>query len=218
MTIIRRDVMTSIAVIDYGAGNLHSVCAGFRRVMAEGDRLELVTSPESLRNFSHLVLPGVGAFADCIGALKAASGMIAALEHEVLEGGKPFLGICVGMQMLFERGLEHGTHEGLGWIQGEVVLLNPEDAALKIPHMGWNELTRTNAHPALEGIDDGDHAYFVHSYHAQPVHPADILATTAYGGEVVAMVGRDNIIGTQFHPEKSQHVGARVLENFLKMV
>jgi imidazole glycerol-phosphate synthase subunit HisH len=209
--------MVSLAIIDYGAGNLHSVCAGFRRVMQDGDTLEVVNTPESLDQFSHIVLPGVGAFGDCIAALKAADGMIAALEQQVLKGGKPFLGICVGMQMLFERGLEHGTHAGLGWFQGEVVALKPNDTILKIPHMGWNELSMTQPHPATEGINEGDHAYFVHSYHAQPRNPAEILATTAYGGNVVAMVGRGNIVGTQFHPEKSQHVGATVLANFLKM-
>jgi imidazole glycerol-phosphate synthase subunit HisH len=210
--------MAQIALIDYGAGNIHSVCAGFRRVMAEGDTLTVVSDPHQLATFSHIVLPGVGAFADCIGALKAAHGMIAALEHAVLTRRTPFLGICVGMQMLFERGLEHGTHAGLGWLQGDVALLQPQDTLLKIPHMGWNELNLTRPHPITEGIAQGDHAYFVHSYHAQPVTASDVIATTDYGGDVVAMVGRDNIIGTQYHPEKSQHVGARVLVNFLHMV
>ena len=194
--------MATIAIIDYGAGNLHSVGAAFRRIMYKDDTLEFIATPERLGTFSHIVLPGVGAYGDCIHALRAASGMVEALEEMALVEKKPFLGICVGMQMLFERGLEHGEHAGLGWMEGEVVRLKPSDKALKIPHMGWNELTFHQPHAALENLSNGEHAYFVHSYLATGVKTAEILATTDYCDVVVAMVGRDNILGTQFHPEK----------------
>ena len=144
--------------------------------------------------------------------------MIDSLEHAALKQKKPFLGICVGMQMLFERGMEHGNHAGLGWLAGEVIRITPNEPMLNIPHMGWNELKLTSPHPFTEKIDQGEHVYFVHSYHARPQHTSDILATTTYGGEVVAIVGKENIVGTQFHPEKSQQTGATVLANFLKMV
>jgi imidazole glycerol-phosphate synthase subunit HisH len=209
--------MARIAVIDYGAGNLHSVMSGFERVMQPADTIALVHVPYDLASFSHIVLPGVGAYGDCIGALQSVEGMIEALEMRVLKEATPFLGICVGMQMLFERGLEHGEHTGLGWFTGEVVRLAPVDAILKIPHMGWNELHLHQQHPITAGLGEGEHAYFVHSYHVTGVKVSEVLITTDYGGEVVAMVGRDNIIGTQFHPEKSQHVGAKVLDNFLQM-
>ncbi len=209
--------MATIGIIDYGAGNLHSVASGFRRVMRTDDRLELVDSPEGLRAFSHIVLPGVGAYGDCISSLRAVGGMVEALEDAVRVRRTPFLGICVGMQMLFERGLEHGEHTGLGWMQGSVVKLQPSDHTLKIPHMGWNDLEFTHTHPATSSLEKGDHAYFVHSYHAEGALEAEILAKAEYGGPVVAMVGRDNLVGTQFHPEKSQQLGATVLANFLKM-
>lgn len=209
--------MARIAVIDYGAGNLHSVMSGFKRIMRAGDTVELVNTPDTLARFSHIVLPGVGAYGDCIGALRSVEGMVEALKERVLHAHTPFLGICVGMQMLFERGLEHGEHTGLGWFAGEVARLAPDDTTLKIPHMGWNELHLHHPHPITSAIEQGDHAYFVHSYHATGVKPSEILVTTEYGGNIVAMVGRDNIVGTQFHPEKSQRLGAIVLDNFLQM-
>jgi glutamine amidotransferase len=181
------------------------------------DTLALVHTPEALSDFSHIVLPGVGAYGDCIHALRGVDGMIAALEARVLQLGTPFLGICVGMQMLFERGLEHGEHAGLGWFSGEVVRLTPPNPSFKIPHMGWNDLHLHHSHPITQDIREGDHAYFVHSYHVAGANPSEILASTEYGGAVVAMVGRGNMVGTQFHPEKSQTLGARVLESFLKM-
>lgn len=204
----------SVAIIDYGSGNLRSVAKAFERV-ADGD-VWVTSAPEKVAVASHIVLPGVGAFADCMQGLQALPGMLDALRAQVLENKKPFLGICVGMQMLFERGHEHGVHAGLGWLKGEVVALAP-DAALKIPHMGWNDLEITGTHPLLAGINTGDHAYFVHSYHAQCAEDADRLATVTYGQSVTAVVGRGNIMGTQFHPEKSQATGLRLLKNFLSL-
>lgn len=202
-------------IIDYGSGNLRSAAKAFERV-AGGEHPVIVSSdPEYLCKASHIVLPGVGAFADCMRGLKAVPGMLAALERQVLEHKKPFLGICVGMQMLFTRGHEHGAHAGLGWIEGEVVKLEARN--LKIPHMGWNELNLTQPqHPLLADMKNGEHVYFVHSYHA--VTPAShMLATTEYGGVVTAVVARGNIMGVQFHPEKSQAAGLRVIENFLRI-
>lgn len=210
-----------VAIIDCGAGNLHSVRKAFAHQLPEGATLEVTTRAEDLRAATHIVLPGVGAFADCMYGLNALPGMRAALEEKVLLGGTPFLGICVGMQMLFERGYEHGTHAGLGWFKGEVRALTPSDPTLKIPHMGWNRLRLQHASAAsdqiLDHIHDGDLVYFVHSYAATHTDPDDIAAHVDYGGEVVAMVARDHIVGTQFHPEKSQRVGLQLISNFLEM-
>lgn len=208
--------MVSVAIIDYGSGNLRSVAKAFERMAAQGGSHVLVTSdPEDLETATHIVLPGVGAFADCMGGLQKMPGMIAGMERQVLQKKKPFLGICVGMQMLFETGLEHGTHQGLGWLAGEVVKIDCR-LQLKIPHMGWNEITpQVQDHPLLADIHRGDHCYFVHSYHALCKDPADILATTDYGTAITAIVGRGNIMGTQFHPEKSQETGLKLIRNFL---
>ena len=162
------------------------------------------------------MLPGVGAFADCMRGLSAVPGMVEVLREKVLKEGAPFLGICVGMQLLATVGREFGSHAGLGWIAGEVVKITPDDANLKIPHMGWNELTLLRPHPLLAGIAPGAHAYFVHSYQFKPALPDDLLATTDYGGPLTAMIGNENIAGTQFHPEKSQATGLRLLGNFLR--
>lgn len=202
----------SVAIIDYGSGNLRSVAKAFER-MADGRKVEVVTTAEALKEASHIVLPGVGAYADCMAGLRALPGMLPALEEEVRGRGKTFLGICVGMQMLFERGHEHGSHAGLAWLKGEVKPLNAP--GLKVPHMGWNELT-VKAHPLLAGIPAGAHAYFVHSY-AADAQESDILATTEYGQSIPAVVGRDNILGTQFHPEKSQEAGLRLISNFMRL-
>ncbi|MBI3453428.1 MAG: imidazole glycerol phosphate synthase subunit HisH [Rhodospirillales bacterium] len=206
-------------IIDYGSGNLRSAAKAFERAATErapGTAIEVSADPRALAGASHIVLPGVGAFADCMNGLKAVGGMVEALAREVHEKKKPFLGICVGMELLAMRGFEHGTHDGLGWIAGEVHRIEPTDPALKIPHMGWNELNPVRAdHPLLAGIARGAHAYFVHSYHFVPADRADVLATTEYGGTLVAVVGRDNIAGTQFHPEKSQAAGLRLIANFL---
>lgn len=208
----------STVIIDYGSGNLRSAAKAFERAARESgaDGRVLVTNhAESLRDASRIVLPGVGAFADCRRGLAAVPGMESALLRRVLKDGVPFLGICVGMQLLAERGREFETVDGLGWIKGEVVALAPADAALKIPHMGWNELTFRRKHPVLEGIDDRAHAYFVHSYGFTPAASTDLIATADYGGPITAAIGRDNIFGVQFHPEKSQATGLKLIANFL---
>jgi glutamine amidotransferase len=166
-----------------------------------------------------VVLPGVGAFADCKRGLVAIPGMREALDEAVTRRGRPFLGICVGMQLMATRGLEHGETAGLGWIAGDVAAIKPDDAALKVPHMGWNTLDIRHGHALLKDIPTGDkgwHAYFVHSYQLSPTSPADLVATTRYGGDIVAMVARDNMAGTQFHPEKSQKLGLALIANFLR--
>ena len=211
------------AIIDYGSGNLRSAAKAFERAAAENGIAEaiVVTSrPEEVAAAERIVLPGVGAFADCRRGLAAVPGLEAALCEAVMARGRPFLGICVGMQLMAERGREFETVEGLGWVHGEVVAIEPPNdpsgPSLKIPHMGWNELTPRAAHPVLEGLAAGTHAYFVHSYHLRPAAAADLLAETDYGGPLAAVVGRDNLIGTQFHPEKSQAAGLRLIANFLK--
>lgn len=208
-----------ISIIDCGAGNLHSVQKAFTRAgQALGAEITIATTPEALTSATHIVLPGVGAFADCMQGLRALPGMIAQLEHCVLHEKKPFFGICVGMQMLFTRGREFGDTPGLGWFDGEVVALAPDDKTLPIPHMGWNNLhLHMPDHPVFAGIEEGAHAYFVHSYHATGVRAEEVLATVNYGGAVVACIGRENIVATQYHPEKSQIVGLRMIENFLRL-
>ncbi|MSO53552.1 MAG: imidazole glycerol phosphate synthase subunit HisH [Rhodospirillales bacterium] len=211
--------MMDVAIVDYGSGNLRSAAKAFERTIAEanaGGRTTVTSDPAAIRSASHIVLPGVGAFADCKQGLEAIPGMIEALAEAALKNAKPFLGICVGMQLLASRGLEHGVHDGLGWIEGDVVAIQPKDDALKIPHMGWNDLRVAQPHPLMAGIDAGAHAYFVHSYQFTPKDRAAIFATVDYGGEVVALVGRDNLAGTQFHPEKSQATGLALIANFLK--
>lgn len=215
----------TVAIIDYGSGNLRSVAKAFERVADDSAEVRVIQSSQALADASHIVLPGVGAFADCMRGLQSLPGMIDALHVQVGEQKKPFLGICVGMQMLFEEGHEHGAHRGLGWLKGKVMALESGEPTcqiqnakcLKIPHMGWNDLSIARPHPLLEGIHTGDHAYFVHSYHARCADPADVLATTEYGQSVTAVVGRGNIFGTQFHPEKSQETGLRMLANFLNI-
>ena len=203
----------NVAIIDYGSGNLRSAAKAFEHV---GGHEVLVTSRgEDVRRADRIVLPGVGAFGDCRRGLLALDGMLEVLEETVTRGGRPFLGICVGMQLMATRGLEHGVHEGFGWIEGDVEAIRPADPALKIPHMGWNDLTLRGDHPLLAGLGDGPHMYFVHSYHLAAAHPAEVLATVDYGGAFTAVVGRGNIAGTQFHPEKSQASGLRLIENFL---
>lgn len=204
----------NVVIIDYGSGNLRSVAKAFELVAGA----VLVTSdPRELANASHIVLPGVGAYADCMAGLSAIPDMLATLSEQVLENGKNFLGICVGMQMLFERGYEHGVHNGLGWLAGEVVAISPTDKSLKIPHMGWNELIIEQSSPLLAGIENGNHAYFVHSYHAKLADNSNLLASTEYGEKITAVVGKNNIYGTQFHPEKSQKTGLNILKNFVRL-
>jgi imidazole glycerol-phosphate synthase subunit HisH len=214
--------MQSVAIIDYGSGNLRSAAKAFERAARESGytgAIRVTADPKAVLAAERIVLPGVGAFADCMNGLKALPGMIAALTQAVRNDRKPFLGICVGMQLLATRGLEHGTHDGLGWLPGEVRRMAPSDTMLKIPHMGWNELTMrasSDAKPLFEGISAGAHAYFVHSYHFVPNDQSAIAATTDYGGLLVAAVAQGNIAGTQFHPEKSQEAGLRLIANFLR--
>lgn len=207
-----------VALIDYGSGNLRSAekalaRAAWERAMAH--EIVITSNPATVADAERIVLPGVGAFGDCMRGLSAIAGMTDALSDAVLKRGVPFLGICVGMQMLASVGREFGEHAGLGWIEGDVVKLTPSDPALKIPQIGWNELTITRPHPLFAGIGPDAHAYFVHSYAMRTSDPTDVLATSDYGGVFVAAVGRDNIVGTQFHPEKSQAAGLTLLGNFL---
>ena len=206
-----------VVIIDYGSGNLRSAAKAFAHVAADHPACEIVVSADAheVARADRIVLPGVGAFADCMAGLVAVPGMVEALTRAVRQNGRPFLGVCVGLQLLAERGYEHGTHAGLGWIKGEVHRLTPADPGLKIPHMGWNELVASRAHPLLAGIEAGAHAYFVHSYHLKAREPADVVATCDYGGPIVAVIARENIAGTQFHPEKSQATGLRLIGNFL---
>ncbi|KQY97827.1 imidazole glycerol phosphate synthase subunit HisH [Pseudolabrys sp. Root1462] len=212
----------SVAIVDYGSGNLHSAAKAFERAARESghDQPILVTSsPDDVAKADRIVLPGVGAYADCKRGLVAVPGMIDALEEAVRKNGRPFFGICVGMQLLAERGLEYQVTPGLGWIAGEVDRIAPADPELKIPHMGWNTLDLKKMHPLLDEIPlgpDGLHAYFVHSYQFKTANKDDLVAQTEYGGPLTAIVGRDNIVGTQFHPEKSQRLGLKLIANFLK--
>jgi glutamine amidotransferase len=212
----------SVSIIDYGSGNLHSARKAFERAAREAGRevaITVTSRPEDVLAADRIVLPGVGAFADCRRGLGAVPGMIEALEEAVHRRAKPFLGICVGMQLMAERGREYETIEGLGWIPGEVVMIEPGDPSLKVPHMGWNTLSVRRPHALLDGIatgPDGMHAYFVHSYHLKASDPDVIAAETDYGGPVTAIVARGTMAGTQFHPEKSQKLGLALIANFLR--
>ena len=210
---------STVALIDYGSGNLRSAQKALARVAAEnatGHEIVVTADAQAVSKAERIVLPGVGAFGDCMKGLTALPGMVDALKDAVLKRGTPFLGICVGMQLLADVGHEFGAHKGLGWIGGEVVKITPSDPSLKIPHMGWNELKVERAHPLFANIPSNGHAYFVHSYHFRAADPAHVLATTDYGETLTAMIGQGNIAGTQFHPEKSQAVGLTLLGNFLK--
>ncbi len=207
--------MSSVALIDYGSGNLASAAKALARAAKGSCEIVTTADPQVVLDAARVVLPGVGAFADCMKGLAAVPGMVEALREKVLKDGAPFLGICVGMQLLATVGVEFGRHAGLGWIAGEVVRITPSDPNLKIPHMGWNQLKIARPHALLAGIAPEAHAYFVHSFQLVPALPEDLIATTDYGGPLTAMVGNDNIVGTQFHPEKSQATGIRLLENFL---
>jgi glutamine amidotransferase len=210
----------SVAIIDYGSGNLRSAAKAFERAARDtGEAIVVTSDPEDVAAAERIVLPGVGAFADCRRGLDAVPGMAAALREQVIGRGKPFLGICVGCQLMAERGLEKVTTEGLGWIKGDVAEIEPGDPAMKIPHMGWNSLDVRRAHPLVAGIptgEDGLDAYFVHSFHIRGPDPADLVATADYGGPVTAIVARENLAGTQFHPEKSQALGLALIANFLR--
>jgi glutamine amidotransferase len=206
------------AIIDYGSGNLRSAAKAFERAARESGiatDVAVTSDPDLVRRADRVVLPGVGAFADCRRGLAGVEGMEAALAESVIENARPFLGICVGMQLMGSWGREFEDVAGLGWIPGEVVAIKPKDSTLKIPHMGWNELATVADHPVLAGIAKGDHAYFVHSFEIRCENPRHVLATAEYGGTLTAVVGRDNLVGTQFHPEKSQATGLRLIANFL---
>jgi glutamine amidotransferase len=209
----------TVAIVDYGSGNLRSAAKAFERAAREAgtdERVLVTSSPAEVAAADRIVLPGVGAFADCRAGLYAVPGMVDTLQREVIERGKPFLGICVGMQLMATRGVEYGVHAGLDWIAGDVVRIEPGKDHLKIPHMGWNELTDLKPHALLDGIAPRAHAYFVHSYQLAASKPETVLALTDYGGPVTAIVGRDNLAGTQFHPEKSQATGLQLLAHFLR--
>jgi glutamine amidotransferase len=210
------------AIIDYGSGNLHSAQKAFERAAREAgvtEAIRVTNDPDVVRAADRVVLPGVGAFADCRGGLLALPGLYDALHEAAITRGRPFLGICVGMQLMATRGLEHGETPGLDWVGGDVVAIEPGDPSLKIPHMGWNTLTLARAHPVFAEIPTGEkglHAYFVHSYHLKPAEPQHVLATTDYGAPLTAAVARDNLVGVQFHPEKSQRLGLALIANFLR--
>lgn len=215
-----------VAIIDYGSGNLHSAAKAFERASNEhglNAQILVTSDAEAVLSADRVVLPGVGAYADCRAGLDAVPGMIDALCQSVIEKARPFLGICVGTQLMATRGLEKTVTEGLGWIEGDVVEITPSDPSLKIPQIGWNTLNVLRDHPVLDGIptgpdaaDGGWHAYFVHSFHVVTRDPQSVIATTDYGGDVTAIIGRDNMVGTQFHPEKSQKLGLALIANFLK--
>jgi len=208
-----------VAIVDYGSGNLRSAAKAFERAAVESDvaaEIKVTSVPEVIAGADRVVLPGVGAFADCRRGLAAVSGLEQALNESVMARARPFLGICVGMQLMADSGLEFETVDGLGWIGGQVVAMEPADRALKIPHMGWNEIEPRGAHPLLAGLSARPHAYFVHSYHFRVSDPDDLVAVTDYGGPLAAVIGHGNIAGTQFHPEKSQQAGLRLISNFLQ--
>ena len=212
----------SVAIIDYGSGNLHSARKAFERAAREAgvdEEIVVTSDPAAVAKADRIVLPGVGAFADCRRGLDGVDGMVDAMTEAVRRNGRPFFGICVGMQLMASRGLEYQTTLGLDWIGGDVKPIEPEDAGLKIPHMGWNTLHPQREHPLLDGIETGPnglHAYFVHSFALDPENQDEVMAVTDYGGPLTAVVARDNMAGTQFHPEKSQKLGLALIANFLK--
>ena len=206
------------AIIDYESGNLHSAEKAFQRMAREvgGGTVVVTADADVVSRADRVVLPGDGAFPACAQALRGHSGLFEALVEAVENRGRPFLGICVGMQLMATWGREYEDTQGLDWVGGEVVKITPSDPALKVPHMGWNDLVIDNPHPVLDGIETGDHAYFVHSYQFRVAAPEERLAHVDYGGDVTAIIGRGTMLGTQFHPEKSQKTGLRLIGNFLR--
>ncbi len=212
--------MTSkIVIIDYGSGNLQSVFNALELIKKPSDLILISNNPNDLKSATHIILPGVGAFGDCVSALKKINGMVEELQNQVLKNKKPFLGICVGMQLLADFGFEYGKHSGLGFVAGDVVeidnKINGQNNSLKVPHIGWNNISITKPHPILDGIKDGEHFYFVHSFHFVTKDQNDVLATVDYGTPINAILAKENIIATQFHPEKSSDTGLKLLKNFI---
>ena len=214
---MRRATKMLTVLVDYDSGNLHSAEKAFQRMALETAGGDVIVSsrPEDVARADRIVLPGDGAFPSCRAALGSYGGLFEAISDAVITRGRPFLGICVGMQMMASWGREYTDTAGFDWIKGEVVKITPADPALKVPHMGWNDLVIDHPHPLLAGIKTGDHAYFVHSYHFRVENPADRLAHVDYGTDITAVIGRDNMVGAQFHPEKSQTAGLRLIANFL---
>jgi glutamine amidotransferase len=204
-----------IIIIDYGSGNLQSVFNALELVKKPSDLVLISSNPSDLESATHIILPGVGAFGDCISSLKAILGMVEELQTQVLKNKKPFLGICVGMQLLADFGFEYGKHAGLGFVAGDVVEIDNKNNTLKVPQIGWNNISIIKNHPILDGVKDGEHFYFVHSFHFATKDQNDVLATVDYGAPLNAILVRDNIIATQFHPEKSSDAGLKVLKNFI---
>ncbi len=205
------------AIIDYESGNLHSAQKAFQRMAHEVDAGEVIVTSDAdvVARADRLVLPGDGAFPACAAELRGHKGIYDAMVEAVETKGRPFLGICVGMQLMATKGYEYTETPGLGWIGGDVVKIEPADQGLKVPHMGWNNLVIDTPHPVFDGIENGDHVYFVHSYYLRTAHPKERLAHVDYAGDVTAVIGRDTMVGMQFHPEKSQSVGLRMIANFL---
>jgi glutamine amidotransferase len=212
----------TVAIIDYGSGNLHSAAKAFERAartLEPPEKILVTSDPDQVWRSDRVVLPGVGAFADCKRGLDGVDGMVQALNETIKFKARPFFGICVGMQLMAEHGREYETVDGLGWIKGVVEKITPDDEHLKVPHMGWNTLDVQREHPVLEKLplgDKGRHAYFVHSFHLNAAEAADVVARADYGGPVTAVVAKDTMFGTQFHPEKSQRLGLALIHNFLK--
>jgi glutamine amidotransferase len=207
---------SKIVIIDYGSGNLQSVLNAIELIKNPDQEVLISSNPHDLKSATHIILPGVGAFGDCISSLRNIPEMIQILNDQVLNKKKPFLGICVGMQLLANKGFEYGEYEGLEFISGKVIVLDDKNNTLKIPHMGWNDLQiKSNNHPVLKDLQTGDHLYFVHSYHFVCDNEKDVLATATYGQRITAIISKDNIIATQFHPEKSSEIGLKFLKNFI---
>ena len=202
-------------IVDYGSGNLHSAAKAFERMAGASDRICVTDDVSVIATADRIVLPGVGAFGDCRAGLMKVEGLYETLQKTVIDQARPFMGICVGMQLMATVGEEHGTHDGFGWISGTVTPIRPDDPALKVPHMGWNNLVNCAPHPVLDGISASAYCYFVHSFHLKTDKATDCLAQVDYGERLTAMVGRDNMVGVQFHPEKSQAPGLRLISNFL---
>ena len=207
---------SKIVIIDYKSGNLQSVFNALESIKNSSDTIQISNIPNDLESATHIILPGVGAFGDCISSLRAIKGMVEALKLQIMINKKPFLGICVGMQLLADFGLEYGNHSGLGFISGNVVGIDNLDNQLKIPHIGWNNIDIKKPHPILEGIKNGEHFYFVHSFKFIPKDQNDVVAIIEYGEETVAILAKENIIATQFHPEKSSDAGLLMLKNFIQ--